>query len=150
MTAPKPLPPVDRIREMLDYNPDTGEFRWRKKPRRNIRVGAVAGSFNAYGYWRIAGFGRANRVAWAHYYGEDPGPYQVDHINRDKTDNRICNLRLVTGKQNCKNRGSTGRRPNLQDRWRCTVTGYENTARWVTWHQNKRGIDPSNRERLVD
>ena len=47
---------------------------------------------------------KAHRVCWALHYGADPYPLQIDHINRNKSDNRICNLRAVTPADNCANR----------------------------------------------
>ena len=42
----------------------------------------------------------AARIAWAVYYGTDPGQYTIDHIDGDATNNRISNLQLVPmGKQ---------------------------------------------------
>jgi hypothetical protein len=45
----------------------------------------------------------AHRVAWALHYGEWPSD-QIDHVNGDKTDNRLENLRIVTAQGNAKNR----------------------------------------------
>ena len=47
---------------------------------------------------------RMHRAIWEHVHGECP-PI-LDHINRDKTDNRICNLRVATNQQNCLNTSS--------------------------------------------
>ena len=45
---------------------------------------------------------KAHRLAWFYVYGSWPND-QIDHINRNKTDNRIANLREVTNKQNQQN-----------------------------------------------
>lgn len=44
---------------------------------------------------------RYHRALWYLAYGEIPENYQINHINENKTDNRLCNLELVTPKQNC-------------------------------------------------
>jgi hypothetical protein len=55
----------DRVREMLDYDPLTGIFRWRKKPNANIVVGSVAGTPDAYGYLQSSLDGRGSScTAW--------------------------------------------------------------------------------------
>ena len=48
---------------------------------------------------------KLHRVAWLIYYGEDPQDLEIDHINRDKSDNRVSNLRLVDRSTNCFNTG---------------------------------------------
>lgn len=49
---------AERARELLDYNPDTGEFRWRIARRGTARYGAIAGSFDSGGYRMIMVDGR--------------------------------------------------------------------------------------------
>ncbi len=98
----------DAMRERLRYNPDTGEFRWRK----GKRAGKIAGSLNRpTGYWainiRLAGeyhSVRAHRVAFL-LMGHTPPP-QVDHINRQRVDNRWKNLRAATPQLNARNQGT--------------------------------------------
>ena len=98
---------------LLDYSPDTGEFRWRKRSGSgrsnagwNARyVGKVAGSLNQTGYRQIRIGDRlhcAHKLAWLWGTGEWPSG-ELDHINRCRDDNRIDNLRPATRSQNCAN-----------------------------------------------
>jgi hypothetical protein len=82
------------IRDRLSYDPATGEFRWLN----GARCGEIAGSLDAQGY-RILSFGpgarcKAHRAAWLLVYGRQPQGV-IDHINGDRADNRIVNLRDV-------------------------------------------------------
>ena len=110
MNTPKPLPPIELLRLLLDYNPETGVLTWRVS-RGGKKPGDRAGTINRNGYRAISiqndGKGKlykASRLAWAHYNGEDPGLMVVDHINRVRDDNRICNLRLLTHGNNTRSR----------------------------------------------
>ena len=53
-----------------------------------------------------------HRVVWAVVHGEDPGEYQVDHIDRNRGNNAISNLRLCTQSDNCSNRVSSNNSTN--------------------------------------
>lgn len=93
---------AERLRELLDYDPKTGVFRW-KGPRRKVKPGQVAGyknPKNKYIYIRVD-FVRhfAHRLAWLYVYGEHPES-QIDHINGIRDDNRIANLRPATPQTN--------------------------------------------------
>jgi hypothetical protein len=93
-----------RLRELLSYDPETGAFTWLVSLGRRVRVGDVAGTFNGR-YWAITVNKRiymAHRLAWLYVYGSFP-KYELDHINGDKIDNRIVNLRDVTGQVNRQN-----------------------------------------------
>lgn len=92
---------VELLRRLLDYNPDTGVFRWRYDMRR-IPMDGVAGNINADKYRRIVINHEcmlAHRLAWLYVYGEWPKG-DIDHINRERDDNRIANLRDATRSQN--------------------------------------------------
>lgn len=92
------------LKEFLFYEPETGVFTWRSKSAACVVIGSVAGYFNGR-YWRIAVRGKhysAHRLAWLYVFGEWPKQV-IDHINGDKTDNRIANLRDVSVEHNNQN-----------------------------------------------
>jgi hypothetical protein len=114
MPQPKPLPPLATLRQVLSYDPETGALTWLVDPKNQRRAGSVAGSQDEQGYVQVHLSGRrlkAHRVAWCLHHGTDPGPLLVDHINRDRSDNRICNLRLVDAKGNRANSAQPLRPP---------------------------------------
>ena len=95
----------DELKKLLEYNKDTGVFKWLVYRSRNAKPGYVAGNSHHTGYSFIKINGRmyaAHRLAWLYVYGEFP-ENQVDHINHDRFDNRISNLRDVTHKENALN-----------------------------------------------
>jgi hypothetical protein len=94
----------DRASSLLEYNPKTGEVT-RKVDVSNSKAGTVVGCVsNGYLVVRIDDvLFRVHRVAWLLFTGRWP-KHQIDHINQDKTDNRISNLREVTHKENQRNR----------------------------------------------
>ncbi len=104
----KPILTQQYLKEIIHYNPKTGLFKWtsEKKYANSHTIGYT----NPYGYHSIMIDGRnfpAHRLAWLYVYGIFP-PNQVDHINHDKLDNRISNLRAVTNQDNQRNRRFTG------------------------------------------
>lgn len=105
------------VRDLFDYDPVTGQLRWRHAGPKRI-VGASAGTVTPRGYVQIGAGGKtylAHRLAWLHVHGEWPAN-QLDHIDGDKTNNRIANLRQCVDAENAQNRarhrnntsGSTG------------------------------------------
>lgn len=88
--------PIERVRQMLNYDPDTGEIRWKEKPGRNIAVGSIAGGGGARdGYRYISLDGTrigAHRIAYAHFYGLWPASL-IDHRDGNRGNNAISNLR---------------------------------------------------------
>lgn len=93
----------ERARELFDYDPLTGVIT-RRKSAGAARVGQVAGS-NKDGYLSFLADNkryRAHRVAWLLAHGEWP-PNKIDHIDRNRSNNALANLRLATSSQNKKN-----------------------------------------------
>lgn len=117
MTEAK-LPSPDVIRQLLDYNPETGQLWWKFRDRiwfkteRSFRVWNMVYAetealtcLDASGYMHGNIFNcrtRAHRLIWAWFHGVWPSG-DVDHINGIRHDNRIENLRDVTRAENLKN-----------------------------------------------
>lgn len=113
-------------------------LRWRVKKSMRIKLGEVAGSLNGEGYIHIEIDGKkhkAHRLIWLYVYGEMP-PDEIDHINRNKLDNSIDNLRLADRQINSRNRGAsknskTGIRGVYLDknygRWVASINTSKNT-----------------------
>lgn len=137
--AKKPLPTPDELRQLLDYDPDTGSLRWRPRPltsfpdERSGKIWNTRFSGKLAAHMRADGYCRAvvnyngiyvHRIAWAIVYGTWPDG-EVDHINGDPSDNRIANLRLVDSSGNSKN--SAKRSDNTSG----VVGVYKNSARYT-------------------
>lgn len=100
----KPKLSVEQLRSLLSYDKDTGLFVW-KVSRGTKKHGSHAGSIGNHGYVVIGINGFiyvAHRIAWSFEYGAMPDQF-IDHINGNKTDNRIANLRLVNKTLNSEN-----------------------------------------------
>ena len=96
---------MERLHELLKYDPATGVFTWRKFRSNHAKAGAVAGYTEEAEYCHIRIDGvlyKAHRLAWLYVYGAWPN-FDIDHINQNKADNRIKNLREVNRSQNMQN-----------------------------------------------
>ena len=91
-----PLPPIELVEVLFSYDPISGNLT-------NLKSGTIVrNNDRTTGYMKVR-CGRtttqAARIAWLLYYREDPIGYRIHHINGDKQDNRICNLRKVREKR---------------------------------------------------
>lgn len=90
--------------DVFQYN--DGNLLWKEK-RRGSKIGAVAGSFANNGYIQVMYDYKQNlahRIVWQMFNGPIPEGMQIDHINHDRSDNRIENLRLVSNLENHRNK----------------------------------------------
>lgn len=100
-----------RLRELLHYDPETGQVVWIKPQSNRVKVGSAAGAKTRQGYLRVGIDKRdyqIHRVAWALHHGQWPSGV-VDHIDGDTLNNRIENLRDVSVSVNMQNRRSATR-----------------------------------------
>ena len=94
------------LKEHLHYNPETGIFTRIRSISNCVKVGDIAGSVRLDGYLEtsVKGAGYMNhRLAWLCVHGRFP-KHQIDHVNHNRSDNRIINLREATNQENHRNR----------------------------------------------
>jgi hypothetical protein len=99
--------PIERLRELLTYDADTGDFRWAVS-RGRARAGDLAGSITTRGHVVVRideVLYQAHRLAYALFHGVDPADLTIDHINGNPLDNSIANLRTATQTVQMRNRG---------------------------------------------
>lgn len=110
--TPKVRPIAPHLRALLDYDPESGTLTWKTRPLRSdgrpnnaIRPGSEAGWLDvSTGYRRVGVLGtqiHAHRLAYFLFH--DAWPEEIDHVNGDKTDNRIANLRAASHAENLRN-----------------------------------------------
>ena len=95
----------ERLKELLSYDPTTGDFVWIKQLSGMAKLGSVAGTNNGAGYIQIRIGGKkyfAHRLAFFFVNGYWPANV-IDHINGNRSDNRIANLRDVPKSMNQQN-----------------------------------------------
>ena len=118
----------ESLKDIFSYNPDDGLFTRAKKTSASVFIGDIASCVNCNGYMviRIEGVNyQAHRLAWLYMYGEWPDG-QIDHINHDRTDNRLINLRTVSQQENTKNR-------SISSNNKSGITGVCWSKRWSNW-----------------
>jgi hypothetical protein len=95
----------EEVKELLDYNPDTGVFTWKVRRGGSVSVGDIAGTLHHTSYLLIGIKGKiysAHRLAWLYMTGNWP-KQDIDHINGNRVDNRFDNLRDVSSRENSSN-----------------------------------------------
>lgn len=110
MKTAKPMPSIDRLRELLEVSEDSASgLRWLTTSKK-VRAGATAGSVRSDGYWRVFIDGQrymTHRIVYAMSVGEIPYGMQVDHADMNPGNNRPENLRLVSASENQWNTGGS-------------------------------------------
>lgn len=97
------------LRSALFYDQNTGDFHWKEDRKNQMKRGFPAGGIqeNGYIYIKITRAGisklfKAHRLAWLYVYGVWPNG-SLDHIDRNRANNRISNLRESNGIENSRN-----------------------------------------------
>lgn len=116
-------------RKVFDY--ENGHLMW-KMSNRGVKAGSVAGSKNPHGYIDVMVNRRsfkAHRIIWEMHNGVIPDGLEIDHINRQRHDNRIENLRVVSRHQNMKNKSVYANNTSgvsgvglMQGKWRVRIS----------------------------
>jgi hypothetical protein len=120
-----------RVKELLDYNPETGEFTWKTNRRGRRQKGMSAGCIHPNGYLRISIDYRlynGQRLAWLFLTGDWPTKF-IDHIDGNPTNNKASNLRECNYSENAFNRKiSSANKSGYKG-----VSFVKSTKKWGAW-----------------
>jgi hypothetical protein len=103
-------PTQAELREWFIYNPMTGRFYWQKEPKKIGRLmGREAGCLmrkTGYIHVGVPGYSQfgAHRLAWIYAHGVIPRGLEIDHIDGDRSNNALGNLRLATSREQKRNK----------------------------------------------
>lgn len=128
MAKAKPLPPVEVLREHFSYDPETGIVDRLKRTSNRTTASGPVGLLNNRGYLVMTFQGQKlciHRLAWKLHTGEEP-PIELDHKNRNRTDNRWDNLRSASRQQNLSNK--------LKRRGKHLTGVSKNGRKWAAMH----------------
>lgn len=130
------------LRRLLRYDCGTGKLFWRRRSREMFANARVQGAWNVQradkeaftadngnGHRKSRIFGvvlYAHRVVWAYVHGVWPDGV-IDHVNGDPSDNRICNLRVVTHAENMRNMRLSERNTSGV----CGVYRHKPSGKWI-------------------
>lgn len=104
-------PTQEELRKLFQYEPVTGLLTRKACTANRHTVGELVGTYGARGYLQVGIYSKkypAHRVIWCWMTGSWP-THDIDHINRDRSDNRWKNLRSVTRSENNHNAGLSRR-----------------------------------------
>lgn len=92
----------NELKELFEYK--DGSLIWKISRGNRAKIGSVAGSYDNSTKYRQVRLNKKkfyiHRLIWIYHYGEIENIYQVDHKDRNRLNNNIENLRLLTEKQN--------------------------------------------------
>lgn len=100
------------MKEELNYNFDYLDGKLiRKTKSGRFKIGTISEGYdNSTGYMRTM-FNKkrykTHRLIWIYHYGDISSNMQIDHINGNRIDNRIENLRVVNNQKNSFNSHNT-------------------------------------------
>jgi hypothetical protein len=126
---------AERLRELLEYDPETGIFRWLVVQNNRMKIGQVGGTITDKGYRQIRVDGvkyRAHRLAWLYMTGEWP-EHELDHINGIKDgnwwnnlrpSNRVLNLQNQRKARSCNKSGLLGVTTLKNGKFQARITVY--------------------------
>jgi hypothetical protein len=149
----------EKLHEILSYDRETGIFTWKVKTAQRVHIGQRAGSTSSGDGYEMISINnklyKSHRLAWLYEMGSFPD-VEIDHINRIRTDNRFCNLRLASKKQNMEN--TTTRKDNKSGmtgvswskatkKWRAYVTHNRKQMHLGTFESKEDAINMANNKR---
>lgn len=142
----------ERLKELFVYNEETGYFVWKVSRKGYPKKGKIAGCLNPLGYVSIrvdSVLYQAHRLVFLYLYGAMPND-EIDHINGNRSDNRIFNLREASRSQNgmnmslsCSNKSGVKGVSKSRNGWRGSIdsNGVQYQKRFKSFHDAVKWID---------